>query len=79
MRTNKRSYRILAGATGQFNSDLKYDFSLNWGESKQNERSPENRLFDRYMAAMDAVFDDNGQIVCRSSLNPASFNQIAGD
>jgi iron complex outermembrane recepter protein len=72
---NRRSvkrdtFRIVAGAEGDITSDLKYETSFNYGRTKETEVTENRRLEDRFYAAVDAVRAPNGQIVCRSSLNP---------
>ena len=72
---NRRSvrrdtFRIVAGAEGDITSDLKYEFSFNYGRTKETETTENRRLEDRFYAAVDAVRAPGGQIVCRSSLNP---------
>ncbi|PJJ98763.1 hypothetical protein CO615_06215 [Lysobacteraceae bacterium NML75-0749] len=77
---DKQSWRILAGAKGDLGQYLRYDFSLNHGRSKRSQVITNNRMYDRYLAAMDAVIDPaTGQVTCRSNLDPASFNSLPID
>lgn len=76
---DKRTYRILLGAKGEFSEYLRYDLTANIGQSKRTGRVRNNRLYDRYAAAIDAVDDGTGHIVCRSNLDPASFQNLSGD
>lgn len=77
--TDKDTYRFILGVRGELTDNLSYDVALNLGKTKREQTVANNRFFDRYMAAMDAVLDANGEIVCRSDLDPASFNNLAGD
>ncbi len=76
---NKQTYQILLGAKGQLSAQWRYDISANYGQSKRHQTVQNNRLFDRYIAAIDAIDVGNGQIVCRSDIDPASFNNLPGD
>ncbi len=76
---NKKTHRILLGAKGDISNHLRYDVSANFGKSKRHETIANNKMFDRYIAAIDAVDDGAGNIVCRSNLDPASFNSLPGD
>ncbi|PZQ65870.1 MAG: hypothetical protein DI570_00170 [Phenylobacterium zucineum] len=78
--TNKRTARIVVGATGDLNEHLRYDVSFNYGEVRRRSETANNRLYDRYLAAMDAVIDPaTGRAVCRSDLDPSSFNRLRTD
>jgi outer membrane receptor protein involved in Fe transport len=73
--TNKReierdTYRIVGGFTGNFAENFGYEVSFNFGQTKVTDVNLSTRLEDRFYAAVDAVRAPNGQIVCRSSLNP---------
>ena len=76
---DKHTYRIVLGAKGDFGESSSYEVSANFGQTKRQETIENNRLFDRYQAAIDSVFDQNGNIVCRSTLDASSFNTINGD
>ncbi|MDP3403635.1 MAG: TonB-dependent receptor [Brevundimonas sp.] len=71
--TNEReTYRAVIGARGDLGWNLSYDVSLNFGRSQGETRSAV-RLEDRYFSAIDAVRAPNGDIVCRSTLNPTAL------
>lgn len=77
---DKQTLRIVAGADGQLTDNLSYDVSLNYGKVDRNIAVANNRLYDRYLAASDAVVDPmTNEIVCRSNLDPASFNALPID
>jgi len=77
--TDKETYRIILGAEGDLTDWLRYDFAFNRGETDRRELLRNNRLYDRYLAAVDSVDDGSGNIVCRSNLDPASFNSLPID
>ena len=61
--------RFVAGVEGEFDNGWTFDVSLNYGRTKGTQSSA-TRLEDRYFAAIDAVDDGFGNIVCRSTLDP---------
>lgn len=75
----KESYRIILGAKGDLTDWLRYDASINYGRVDRRETLFNNRLYDRYLAAIDSVDDGTGRIVCRSDLDPGSFNTLPTD
>ena len=77
--TDKETYRIILGAEGDLADWLRYDFAFNRGETDRRELLRNNRLYDRYLAAVDSVDDGSGNIVCRSNLDPASFESLPID
>jgi iron complex outermembrane recepter protein len=76
----KELSRIVAGARGDLGDHLAYEVSANFGKLERLERTANNRMFDRYIAAIDSVVDPvSGRIVCRSTLDPSSFNRLRSD
>jgi iron complex outermembrane recepter protein len=73
------TFRTVVGFEGSIFDDFKYDVSFNYGVTEGRTTSS-FRLEDRYFAAIDAVRapGPNGQIVCRSSLNPAALPRRSG-
>jgi iron complex outermembrane recepter protein len=71
------TFRTVIGAEGTLFGDVKYDVSLNYGVT-EGEATTSTRLEDRYFAAIDAVRAPNGDIVCRSTLNPAALPPRSG-
>ena len=61
-------WRTVVGAEGDIGSGLKYDISYVFGQSTQKSTNRNDRLTDRYYAALDAVYDSNGNITCRINL-----------
>ena len=68
----RETYRIVGGATGVFNDDWKYEASLNYGEFKERTKVLGNLDSQRFLLAMDSTRDLQGNIVCRSKIDPAA-------
>jgi outer membrane receptor protein involved in Fe transport len=80
LRVSKRTVRVVAGARGDLGPHLQYDVSVNYGQVRARSSASNARLYDRYLAAMDAVVDPaSGRIVCRSDIDPASFSRLRTD
>lgn len=75
----KKTYRFVIGAEGDLSDTWRYDVSFNHGRSRSKTHLANNRFYDRYLAAVDAVRDTDGNIVCRSSIEPGSFNGLVND
>ncbi len=79
-------WRGVVGAKGDLGSNLKYDLSYVFGQSTQHGTNRNDRVADRYYAALDAVSDGAGGVTCRINLpgqttiqgaslgNPVVFN-----
>lgn len=62
-------WRAVVGARGEIGTNLRYDVSYVYGISEQTGTNFNDRISDRYFAALDAVVNpDNGQITCRINL-----------
>lgn len=73
------TYRGVLGFDGRLTDNLTYEVSYVYGQTKTQFLSTNYRLRDRYFAALDAVDQGafttgtpNGNIVCRSSLDPTA-------
>jgi len=72
------TYRFVIDLSGEipapsFLDNIKYDLSYVYGETDIDDININNRLTDRFFAALDSVKDPvTGQPVCRSNLNPAA-------
>lgn len=76
----KETTRVVFGARGDLTPHLSYNVSANFGEVERRETTTNNRMFDRYIAAIDSVIDPStGRAVCRSDLDPSSFNRLGTD
>jgi len=67
----RETYRAVIGARGDFNDDWNYEIFANYGEHKEKNLIRGNVNIQRYLLGVDTTRDANGNIVCRSSLNPA--------
>lgn len=66
----RETYRGVVGFRGDINDHLSYEASLNYGRTIENNNEINNRINERWFAAIDAVRDTSGNIVCRSNLDP---------
>ncbi|RYD66482.1 MAG: TonB-dependent receptor [Sphingomonadales bacterium] len=67
--TKRETLRGVLGVDGQITDHARYELSYTYGQTKSTFLSTNYRLADRYFAALDAVDDGNGNIVCRSTLD----------
>jgi outer membrane receptor protein involved in Fe transport len=86
----RETYRIVLGVEGDISSNWNYEFAFNYGKFKEDTEVLGNLDVQRFVLAMDSVRAPNGQIVCRSQIDPnAAFpidptnafgvNKLAGD
>lgn len=71
----RETFRGVFGLRGDLNLNTSYEVSLNYGKTIENNLERNNRINERYFAAIDAVQDANGNIVCRSNLDPNAIPQ----
>ena len=69
--------RFVIGLEGDITPNLAYEVSLNYGRTTEDNVEGNNRINERFFAAVDAVDEGlftsgvaNGNIVCRSDLDP---------
>lgn len=67
--------RLVAGFNWDYSDDHSLEFSLNHGVFTRKD-STTGLYLDRVFAAMDAVRDENGNIVCRSDIDPTASYEI---
>ena len=76
----RETYRGVAGLRGDFNEDWNYEISVNYGEHRESNIIQSNINTQRYLLAIDATRDPAGNIVCRSSIDPAARGtDVAGN
>jgi iron complex outermembrane recepter protein len=68
----RETLRGVLGLNGELTDGIDYEVSYVYGQTEVENRARNNRLNDRFAAALDAVTDDNGNPVCRSNLDPAA-------
>jgi outer membrane receptor protein involved in Fe transport len=77
--SERDTYRIVGGLRGTFNDDWKYEISANYGQFDEATKIGGNLNQQRFLLAIDAVRNPaNGQIVCRSQIDPAAALIFAG-
>lgn len=67
---DRELWRTVIGASGELSDHLRYDASFVFGQSKQVATNYNDRILDRYYAALDAVDDGQGGVTCRVNLSP---------
>jgi iron complex outermembrane receptor protein len=75
----RRTYRVATGLKGDLTPHLNYEVSYVFGRTEVNSLYLNNRINERWYAAIDAVDEGqfltgvpNGNIVCRSNLDPTA-------
>jgi outer membrane receptor protein involved in Fe transport len=76
--TTRETLRGVLAANGTISDHLRYEASYVYGETKSRIETVNNRITDRWLAAIDVVEDDSGQPVCRSSLDPDADPSLDG-
>lgn len=71
---DRKTYRAVLGSEGNLFDAWTYDVSINYGETKIRRLNLNNRINERWQAGMDAAVDANGNIVCRTALDPNAVN-----
>ena len=72
------TYRVVAGFEGETDNGWNWELSFNHGKTEETSIFRNNRVEDRYFAAIDAVVDPaTGEVVCRVDLDPTAT--ISGD
>ncbi|WP_374526072.1 TonB-dependent receptor domain-containing protein [Sphingopyxis sp.] len=66
----RETYRAVLGVKGDFNDDWNYEVFFNYGQHKEKNLISGNVNIQRYLLGIDTTRDVNGNIVCRSKLNP---------
>lgn len=69
-RNEFETYRFVGGLRGELTDNARYEISANYGKFEQTTLDANRVILDRFFAAIDAVDDGNGNIVCRSDIDP---------
>jgi outer membrane receptor protein involved in Fe transport len=77
-KARRETYRIVTGVRGEFNDDWNYEVSANYGRFNEKTAILGNVNLQRYLLAIDAVRAPNGQIVCRSQIDPSAAIPFEG-
>lgn len=75
----RETFRIVGGLRGDFNDDWKYELSVNYGQHKERNLIRGNVNVQRYLLAVDSTTDANGNIVCRSKIDPSAAISYVSD
>jgi iron complex outermembrane recepter protein len=70
----RETKRFVIGAEGEISDHAKYDISYVYGSTSASNTQTSNLIRDRYFAALDAVRDGQGNIVCRSTITPGNID-----
>ena len=77
--SNRDTYRLVGGVRGDFGAGFSYELYGNYGRTDAETTATNTVLYDRLFAALDAVDEGeflngtaNGNIVCRSDLDPTA-------
>ena len=74
----RQTYRGVLDLSGQLTPHATYDAYIQYGRTDVRITKLNDRLTDRYNAAIDAVVNPaTGQIVCRSSIDPSAATTLA--
>ena len=68
----RETTRIVLGVNGKMSENWRYEVALNHGQFKEDTIVKGNMNMQRFGLAMDAARDGGGNIVCRSSIDPAA-------
>lgn len=77
-------YQFVAGSSGYLSEGISYDFYVQHGKSK-GENKTQDRITSKFLQAQDAVIDASGNIVCRDSsggcapINPFGLNGASAE
>ena len=61
----RETYRAVVGVEGDIASNTRYDLSVTYGKFESTLDASNNLIIPNARRAIDAVFDDSGNIVCR--------------
>ena len=64
-RITRNLFRTVLGAKGQITPHLRYDVSWEYSQNKQTLHNIGDEYTDRFLAAIDAVPDGHGGVICR--------------
>ena len=76
--TTRKTLRGVLALNGTVSDHLRYEASYVYGETRSRIVEVNNRSYDRWYAAIDAVEGPQGTPVCRSSLDPDADESLAG-
>ncbi len=69
-RSERDTWRLVLGLDGEISDHARYEVAYTYGRTKNRFVLEDERIADRYFAALDAVRAPDGSITCRSNLIP---------
>ena len=70
----RQTVRAVMGIEGFFGDNWSYEVSGNYGQTTIDRLNVNNRINERWHAGLDTAKDANGNIVCRTTLDPNAIN-----
>lgn len=67
---NNATQSFVLGVEGVANNEWEYEAYVTYGKTSRKNRNNNVAYIERALAATDAVKDENGNIVCRASIDP---------
>ena len=68
----RQTLRLVNGFEGKLGESVRFEAYHNYGRTSEEQLFRNNRLEDRFFAALDVVTDANGNPICRSELDPSA-------
>ena len=68
-RGTRETIRLVAGFEGEMSNGWNYDISVNYGQFKLKFEDRNRVIVDRWFAAIDAIDDGSGNVICRSDVD----------
>ena len=66
----RNTVRFVAGLEGEFDNGWEWEVAANYGRFNLDFEDRNRVVVDRWLAAIDAVDDGNGNVICRSDIDP---------
>jgi outer membrane cobalamin receptor len=66
----RETMRVVAGLEGELDNGWGWEVAANFGRFEQEFQDRNRVLVDRFLSAIDAVDDGNGNVICRSDIDP---------
>ena len=70
----RQTTRAVLGIEGYFGEEWSYEASANYGQTTIDRLNLNNRINERWHAGLDVARDANGNLVCRTTIDPNAVN-----
>lgn len=70
----RQTTRAVLGIEGYFGEEWSYEASANYGQTTIDRLNLNNRINERWHAGLDVARDTNGNLVCRTTIDPNAVN-----